>query len=89
MTSRMSTQNADRSPRSLAWVALFVLGLGLLAVAWMLPANVKSLNPALLREAGRDTPTVSFFSRDLLALDKPGPAALVLDTARLVGEPGR
>ena len=84
----MSTQTADRGPRSLAWVALFVLGLGLLAVAWMLPANVKSLNPALLREAGRDTPSVSAFSRDLLALDKPGPAALVLDAARLVGDQG-
>ena len=84
----MSPQTANRSQRSLAWVALFVLGLGLLAVAWMLPANVKSLNPALLREAGRDTPSVSMFSRDLLALDKPGPAALVLETARLVGDPG-
>ncbi len=84
----MSTPTADPGPRSLAWVALSVLGLGLLAVAWMLPANVKSLNPALLREAGRDTPSVSAFSRDLLALDKPGPAALVLDAARLVKDPG-
>ena len=88
MTSRMSTQTADQGPRSLAWVALFVLGLGLLAVAWMLPANVKSLNPALLREAGRDTASVSVFSRDLLALDKPGPAELVLEAARLVKDPG-
>jgi hypothetical protein len=69
-------------------VALFVFGLGLVAVAWMLPANVKSLNPALLREAGRDTPSVTAFSRDLLALDKPGPAALVLDAARIVGDQG-
>ncbi len=84
----MSTQPPARSQRSFAWVALFVLGLGLLAVAWMLPANVKSLNPALLREAGRDTPSASVFSRDLLALDKPGPAALVLDAARLVNDPG-
>ena len=78
MTTSMSTPTPDRSPRSLAWVSLFVLGLGLLAVAWMLPANVKSLNPALLREAGRDTPSVSVLSRDLLALDKPGPAASCL-----------
>ena len=83
----MSMQTANQGPRSLAWVALFVLGLGLLAVAWMLPANVKSLNPALLREAGRDTPSVSVFSRDLLALDKSGPAALVLEAARLVKNP--
>ncbi len=84
----MSTRNPFQSHRSLAWVALFVFGLGLLAVAWMLPANVKSLNPALLREAGRDTPSVSVFSRDLLALDKPGPAALVLEAARLVKDSG-
>ena len=83
----MSMQTANQGPRSLAWVALFVLGLGFLAVAWMLPANVKSLNPALLREAGRDTPSVSVFSRDLLALDKSGPAALVLEAARLVKNP--
>lgn len=88
MTTFMSTQTTNRGPRSLAWVALFVLGLGLLAVAWMLPANVKSLNPALLREAGRDTPSVSAISRDLLALDKPGPAALALDAAKLVNDPG-
>lgn len=84
----MSMPTADSGSRSLAWVALFVLGLGLVAVAWMLPANVKSLNPALLREAGRDTPSVSVFSRDLLALDRPGPAALVLEAARLVKDPG-
>ena len=84
----MSTPSADQGPRSLAWVALFVLGLGLLGVAWMLPANVKSLNPALLREAGRDTPSVVAFSSDLLALDKPGPAALVLEAARLVKDSG-
>jgi hypothetical protein len=84
----MSTQYPGRGQRSLAWVSLFVLGLGLLAVAWMLPANVKSLNPALLREAGRDTPSVSAFSRDMLALDKPGPAALALESAKLVNDPG-
>ncbi len=65
--------------RSSLWQVWLVLGLGLLAVAWLLPVNVKSLNTALLREAGRETPTVAAFGRDLLALDKPGPAALVLD----------
>ncbi|HEX2860347.1 MAG TPA: hypothetical protein VHN79_01855 [Lacunisphaera sp.] len=65
-----------------------VLGAGLLVLAWLLPVNVKSLNPALLREAGRDTSTVSNFGLDLLTLDKPGPAALVLAAARKVGDPG-
>jgi hypothetical protein len=70
------------------WQLWLVLGLGLLATAWLLPVNVKSLNPALLREAGRDTPTVAQFGRELLDLDKPGPAALALAAARKVGDPG-
>ncbi|MFZ5495153.1 MAG: hypothetical protein ACOZE5_07420 [Verrucomicrobiota bacterium] len=75
-------------PRSVLWQLWLVLGLGLLVVAGLLPVNVKSLNPALLRAAGRDTVTVARFGRDLLQLDKPGPAALVLAAARKVGDPG-
>ena len=74
-------------PRSALWQLWLGLGAGLLLVAWLLPVNVKSLNPALLREAGRDTPGLSRFGRDLLELDKPGPAALVLEAARKVGDP--
>lgn len=73
--------------RSALWQIWLGLGIGLLLVAWLLPVNVKSLNPALLREAGGGTPTVARFGRDLLALDKPGPAALVLDAARKVADP--
>jgi hypothetical protein len=68
------------------WVTGVVVGLGLLVVAWLLPANVKSLNPALLREAGRDTPGAAAFARDLLAVDKPGPAALALEAAKIAGD---
>jgi hypothetical protein len=75
------------SPRSAFWLGGLAAGLVLLALAWLLPVNVKSLNPALLREAGRDTPTVTAFSRGLLELDKPGPAALVLEAARTIGDP--
>ena len=74
--------------RSALWQIWLVLGLGFLAIAWLLPVNVKSLNAALLREAGRDTPTAAGFGRDLLELDKPGPAALVLEAAHKVGDPG-
>ena len=74
--------------RSSLWQLWLALGAGLLLLAWLLPVNVKSLNTALLREAGRDTPTVSGFGRELLELDKPGPAALVLEAARKVGDPG-
>lgn len=81
----MSTSTSG--DRSALWQLWLALGLGLLLVAWLLPVNVKSLNTALLREAGRDTPTVAGFGRDLLALDRPGPAALVLEAARKVGDP--
>ncbi len=74
-------------PRSALWQVWFGLGVGLLLVAWLLPVNVKSLNPALLREAGRDTATLAGFGRDLLELDKPGPAALVLEAARKINDP--
>lgn len=84
----MSTPAFIPSARTPVWLAWLALGLGLLAVAWLLPVNIKSLNPVLLREAGRDTPSVSAFSRELLELDKPGPAALVLDAAKSIGDPG-
>jgi len=73
---------------SVAWVAGVLAGLALLAGAWLLPVNVKSLNPALLREAGRGTQSVAAFARALLDLDRPGPAQLVLEAARTVNDPG-
>ncbi len=83
----MSSPVSAPAPRSVLWQLWLALGLGLLALAWLLPVNVKSLNPALLREAGRDTPTVARFGRELLQLDKPGPAALVFEAATKVGDP--
>ena len=74
--------------RAAPWQLWLGLGVGLLAVAWLLPVNVKSLNVALLREAGRGTPSVAGFGRDLLELDKPGPAALVLAAAKKTGDTG-
>ena len=84
----MSAPAVASGTRSGLWQVWLLLGLGLLTVAWLLPVNVKSLNTALLREAGRDTPTVAAFGRDLLELDKPGPAALVLEAARQTGDSG-
>jgi hypothetical protein len=84
----MATSAPASGNRSALWQFWLGLGLVALVVAWLLPANVKSLNPALLREAGRDTPSVARFGKELLDLDKPGPAALVLAAARKVGDPG-
>jgi hypothetical protein len=84
----MSTISDDVAERPTPWQLWLGLGVGLLLLAWLLPVNVKSLNTALLREAGRETRTVAGFGRELLELDKPGPAALVLEAARKAGDPG-
>ena len=84
----MSTISDDVAERPAPWQLWLGLGAGLLALAWLLPVNVKSLNTALLREAGHETPTMAEFGRELLELDKPGPAALVLEAARKAGDPG-
>ena len=83
----MLTTASTSGARSSFWQLWLGSGIGLLVVAWLLPVNVKSLNTALLREAGRDTPTVAAFGRELLDLDKPGPAAFALEAARKVGDP--
>lgn len=68
---------------------LFVLlGLALAGLAWTLPANLKSVSPALLREAGEGTPSLAAFGRQLVESEKIGPAALVLAAARKVGDDG-
>ena len=84
----MSTSSPYSGSRSALWQLWLVLGIAMLAIAWLMPVNVKSLNTALLREAGRGTPSVSGFGRELLDLDKPGPAALVLEAARKTGDSG-
>jgi len=50
--------------------------------------NLKSLSPALLREAGAGTPSLAVFGRQLVDSEKIGPAALVLDAARAVHDDG-
>jgi hypothetical protein len=61
----------------------FVVGIG----AWMLPVNLKSLSPALLRAAGSGTPTLGAYGRDLVDVEKIGPAGLVLAAARAMDDP--
>lgn len=75
------------SPRPAAAFALVVAGIALAFAAWSLPANLKSTSPALLRAAGADTPTLGAFGRDLVDLEKIGPAALVLAAARATDDP--
>src|SRR5882757_8797859 len=67
---------------------IVVIGLVLAVAAWTLPVNLKSVSPALLREAGDDTPSLAVFGRNLVESEKIGPAALVLEAARAVNDPG-
>jgi hypothetical protein len=62
-------------------------GLLVLAAAWIVPVNLKSLTPALLKAAGEGTPTPASLGRQLLDREKAGAAALTLAAARALGEP--
>jgi hypothetical protein len=74
--------------KSKAAALLVVAGVILAIVAWTLPVGLKSVSPALLREAGSDTPSLAVFGRQLVDSEKIGPAALVLDAARAAKDPG-
>ncbi|HYP16667.1 MAG TPA: hypothetical protein VEQ65_05600 [Opitutus sp.] len=67
---------------------LVIAGLAVAFAAWTVPVNLKSVSPALLREAGDGTPSLSAFGRQLVDSEKIGPAALVLDAARSLDDPG-
>lgn len=68
-------------------IVLVVVGLIVIAAAWMLPANLKSLSPTLLKTAGENTPTLGGFGRDLVDLEKIGPASFVLTAAKSINDP--
>ena len=65
----------------------WIVGFGLLAAAWSVPVNLKSVTPALLQRAGEDTLSVAGLGRQWLDREKPGPAALALAAARTLGDP--
>src|SRR2546421_5305264 len=73
----MSEASPSRSPRSAVTApVLVILGFLVAAAAWMLPVNIKSVSPSLLQAAGAGTPTLGAFGRDLVDVEKIGPAAL-------------
>ena len=80
--------SASAAKNHLAAPALVFGGLLIAAAAWLVPVNLKSVSPALLRAAGAGTPTLAQFGRQLVDEEKSGPAALVLAAARTVGVPG-
>jgi hypothetical protein len=76
-----------RSRLDLTAPVIVLLGLVVAVAAWMLPVNLKSVSPALLRAAGAGTPTLGAFGRDLVDVEKIGPAVLVLAAARATDDP--
>jgi hypothetical protein len=67
---------------------LIVAGAALVAAGWLLPVQVKSVSPLLLREAGTGSPTLVEYGRTLREADKIGPASLVRDAAKKLALPG-
>jgi hypothetical protein len=79
-----SRGNGKNMPLAMAWLAV---GLLMLIGAWMVPVNLKSITPAVLKQAGLETPSVASFGRQILDSEKLGPAQLVLQAAHLVDDP--
>jgi hypothetical protein len=76
-----------RPPTAFTAPVLVVLGFVIGIAAWLLPVNLKSVSPALLRAAGAGTPTLGAYGRDLVDVERIGPAALVLAAARTTNDP--
>ncbi len=80
----MSLPSNSRLLPILAWMGA---GLLFIVAAWVVPVNLKSVTPALLKAAGAGTPSVARLGRELLDSEKSGPAALALAAARSLGDP--
>ncbi|HSI08771.1 MAG TPA: hypothetical protein VK985_09270 [Rariglobus sp.] len=81
---RMTTQRHSSAGSTVIWM---LAGLLILTAAWIVPVNLKSVTPALLKAAATETPTPARFGRQLLDREKPGPSALALAAARTLGDP--
>ena len=80
-------KNEPRAKPLLSGPVLALSGLLLAAGAWMLPANIRSISPVLLRAAGSGTPGLGAFGGQLVEGEKIGPALLVLTAAHAAGDP--
>lgn len=78
MTPEPGPPHASRTPRALG---MLLVGAALVAGAWLLPVQIKSLSPLLLREAGMGSVGLVESGERLLESERPGPAALIRDAA--------
>ena len=83
---RVSSPN-KRSLTAFSAPVLVLLGFAIAVAAWLLPVNLKSMSPALLEAAGAGTPSLGAYGRDLVDVEKIGPAALVLAAAKATKDP--
>ncbi len=81
------SESASNSAHDRHGPLLVCAGLVVAFAAWLLPVNVRSVSPALLKAAARDTPGLASFGRQLVDSEKIGPASVVLAAARAVGDP--
>lgn len=72
---------------SLVAPLMVIAGIAIAVAAWTVPVNLKSVSPALLREAGAGTPSLAAFGRQLVDSEKIGPARVVLDAAKGLNDP--
>ena len=86
LPAAMSEPHHSARPR-LAAPLLVLAGLAVATAAWMVPVNLKSVTPSLLRAAGQGTPTLAEFGRQLVDAEKIGPASEVLAAARSIEDP--
>jgi hypothetical protein len=85
----MLMSGPDQTVKTPLRAAALLLGGAIVAgAAWLLPVNLRSVSPALLRAAGEGTPSLSSFGQQLVEAEKIGPATLVLGAARTVRDPG-
>jgi hypothetical protein len=84
----MSPENATLQPaRSAGALGMLLLGAAVVAGAWLLPVQIRSLSPLLLREAGAGSVSLVESGERLLESERPGPAALIRDAAASLGLP--
>lgn len=69
--------DGQKHPSSVPIILWIFAGLLVLATAWLLPVNLRSVTPGILREAGQNTKQLDTLADNLLASQKTGAAALV------------
>ena len=69
----------------LAIAGLIGVGLAVLLLGWIIPANVKSIDPLLLKKAAQNSRTIIDEGLRLVGSDRVGPAQLVLAAATGMG----